>query len=661
MAIRDEGYRAPVLWLLIPFGAGTLIQAPTLREHSTIWIAACALAAAGAIFAAGRVPGRAGLLLWSVFTVVAAMILGGLRVAPSLELPERWRALPPREVTLEVELIRVFPANAQKPVASALARITTAGPLVSDLAGARVHLSQVALPDGAEPLRSQSLRVSGVIESVYLDATTLGLTKPRMSSASFRDYLLSNAVFFRLTRCRVDAMVDAGTPWQRWNAALGERFSEILRTGLPKRNDAAGAYLAMFLGRKDAMSDEQQLHYLQTGAMHLFAISGLHIAVIAGCMHALLRLLRMPPLVRAIVGILALTAFVEATGGTPSARRALVMVGLVWLGASLRRPANPIASIATAAFAVLLIDPLALRNLSFQFSYSVVAMLLLYAAPLTNRWLARWHPWAHLPDNEWRWWHRRIFFSGRGIIIISCTSWSAALISTPLTVAYFGIATPGAVIANLVLVPVSLYSIVSGFASILCGLCGLSWLSVVFNNAGAMILALMNSFASAAASLPGMHFAGRFSEPWIAPALVAATLALCLAGYGRRWARVPGGFLLPPALLIPTLVLLVTRPAPPENSAGMKSAYELAMERLQRAEPGAEKPLTPEQKERLAEIHRVYQGKIAEREIFLQQRLAEVQARGELEEAGKIRVQLASERTRLEEERDAEKERVRRA
>ena len=71
--------------------------------------------------------------------------------------------------------------------------------------------------------------------------------------------------------------------------------------------------------------------------------------------------------------------------------------------------------------------------------------------------------------------------------------------------------------------------------------------------------------------------------------------------------------------------------------------------------------LTPEQKERLAKIHRIYQGKIAEREIFLQQRLAEVQARGELEEAGKIRVQLASERTRLEEERDAEKERVRRA
>ena len=93
----------------------------------------------------------------------------------------------------------------------------------------------------------------------------------------------------------------------------------------------------------------------------------------------------------------------------------------------------------------------------------------------------------------------------------------------------------------------------------------------------------------------------------------------------------------------------------------MKSAYELAMERLQRSEPKTDKPLSSEQKERLAEVNRIYQGKIAEREIFLQQRLAEVQSRGELEEAEKIRTQLASERARLENEREDEKERIRRS
>jgi hypothetical protein len=92
----------------------------------------------------------------------------------------------------------------------------------------------------------------------------------------------------------------------------------------------------------------------------------------------------------------------------------------------------------------------------------------------------------------------------------------------------------------------------------------------------------------------------------------------------------------------------------------MKSAYELAMERLAKSEPAA-KALTAEQKSRLAEIDRVYQGKIAEREIFLKQKLNEALVAQKLDEADQIRKQIAGEKTRLEEEREDEKERVRRS
>ena len=92
----------------------------------------------------------------------------------------------------------------------------------------------------------------------------------------------------------------------------------------------------------------------------------------------------------------------------------------------------------------------------------------------------------------------------------------------------------------------------------------------------------------------------------------------------------------------------------------MKSAYELAMERLSKSDPQASRPLTPEQKARLAEIDRVYQGKLAEREIFLRKQLDDALADQKLEEVEKIRQQMAAERARLEEEREDEKERVRR-
>jgi hypothetical protein len=92
----------------------------------------------------------------------------------------------------------------------------------------------------------------------------------------------------------------------------------------------------------------------------------------------------------------------------------------------------------------------------------------------------------------------------------------------------------------------------------------------------------------------------------------------------------------------------------------MKSAYELAMERLNKASP-AEKPLTAEKKARLAEIDRLYKGKLAEREIFLKQQLNLAYAEQKADDIEKIQQQLISERARLEEEREAEKEQVRKS
>lgn len=91
----------------------------------------------------------------------------------------------------------------------------------------------------------------------------------------------------------------------------------------------------------------------------------------------------------------------------------------------------------------------------------------------------------------------------------------------------------------------------------------------------------------------------------------------------------------------------------------MKSAYELAMERLAKADPASTRSLTPEIRARLAEVDRVYLGKIAEREIFLRQQLEGALSGTDAAEVEKIRKQMASEKARLEEEREAEKERVR--
>jgi Spy/CpxP family protein refolding chaperone len=89
----------------------------------------------------------------------------------------------------------------------------------------------------------------------------------------------------------------------------------------------------------------------------------------------------------------------------------------------------------------------------------------------------------------------------------------------------------------------------------------------------------------------------------------------------------------------------------------MKSAYELAMERLERNQPSVS--LTSEQKQQMAEIDSSYKAKIAEKELLLRDELRKAQVAGNFEEAEKIEQQLASEVKRLREDCEAKKEKLR--
>jgi hypothetical protein len=89
----------------------------------------------------------------------------------------------------------------------------------------------------------------------------------------------------------------------------------------------------------------------------------------------------------------------------------------------------------------------------------------------------------------------------------------------------------------------------------------------------------------------------------------------------------------------------------------MKSAYELAMERLEKASPSIS--LTEEQKKEIAEVDSVYRAKIAEQEVFLKDQIRKAQSAGNLEEAESFEKQLASEIRRLQEDCEAKKEKLR--
>jgi len=89
----------------------------------------------------------------------------------------------------------------------------------------------------------------------------------------------------------------------------------------------------------------------------------------------------------------------------------------------------------------------------------------------------------------------------------------------------------------------------------------------------------------------------------------------------------------------------------------MKSAYELAMERLNKSAPAVK--VTDAQKKQLAELDSKYAAKIAEREIFLKGELDKAAARGEWEAVQQLEKQIVSEKKSIAAEREEKKESVR--
>ena len=91
----------------------------------------------------------------------------------------------------------------------------------------------------------------------------------------------------------------------------------------------------------------------------------------------------------------------------------------------------------------------------------------------------------------------------------------------------------------------------------------------------------------------------------------------------------------------------------------MKSAYQLAMEKLEQETPSNHRTLSDSQKKALQETEKKYQAKFAEREIFLNQTLQKASREGNGLEVEKIKRQLIDEKAMIGEEKEQEKEKIR--
>lgn len=539
MTSRSLGHRAPLLWLVLPFIAGLAAGKTFAPGPPTLLLAVGATSALFAILAACR-----GWRGWAPALVLAMTLAGaGSYALHRARLPV-WDTLPPREARLSLEVERVF-ASQDPRRANGLARVVAADSHLGDLVGQRLYFSLNLRRGEAPPIRSVRIATVGVL-----------VTLPRNPPAdTFNGYLAGAGMNFRLTRGQMITELQPAHAYYRFCDRAAERFNAILGLGIEQKHpQLAGLLRAMMLGQTHELSSEQRTLFMQSGTMHLFAISGLNIGVIATALHFLLMLVRLPAWARLIVGAALLWLFVDITGASPSAVRAFVMAVFIQSAFVLRQPRNALAALAASALAVLIVSPLQVFSASFLMSYGIVTALLVLGPPLSDAWIERWTPWRLLPEPTWRWWHHAVDRSWRWLALALAIGIATTLVSFVTGVQFFGLLTPGALVANLVLIPAAVLVTLAGFASMLVGLTGIEFLAAVCNQTAAFLLWVIEELVEGSVRVPGVYLAAKFVSPWVGPALLAVLLALMIAGYAARWRGLR--WWIPPFALVALMLLL---------------------------------------------------------------------------------------------------------
>ncbi len=167
-------------------------------------------------------------------------------------------------------------------------------------------------------------------------------------------------------------------------------------------NAELGIIQALFLGQRDTISEETYTDYKNAGAVHILAVSGLHIGILLLFLEFILRPMELLPngkTFKLVVVIFLLWGFAFLAGLSASVVRAVTMFSFVAYAMYLNRPSNTFNILALSMFFILLVfDPMLLFNVGFQMSYAAV-FAIVWIYPILQKF---WYPKNWLTRQVWQ-------------------------------------------------------------------------------------------------------------------------------------------------------------------------------------------------------------------------------------------------------------------
>lgn len=407
-----------------------------------------------------------------------AIVLRGPQRLPAAQF-NPMRIIPPLDRTrIEVKLVGIRDRARWRP-ASGRARLTVDGHLLGVYAGDRLRifaqLSEPRPPQNPGDFNYAAYHRAGrrlsQLRSEYPDCVAMASRGHRLNPRRWIDHVRSAGR--RLLRRYLD-----------------ERRAELAATVL--------------LGAREEIGTKRMQAFRETGTVHLLAISGLHVGIVAGALFLGLRLVLVPRHRAVLVVAAATVLYAVLTDARPPAIRATILVLMLCASTYLGRRAISFNSLAAAALVVLALNPADLFSTGVQLSFVAVAGLMWFAPG----WLgsdSRRQTIDRLLTEHRGWPSRILRTSWRGVRYLILTSAMIWLVTLPLVMARFHVFAPAGVVLNTLLWLPMAFALVTGFGVLVFGWL-LPPLAAVFGWCSNASLWLLESCVQTAREVPLGHF-----------------------------------------------------------------------------------------------------------------------------------------------------------
>jgi competence protein ComEC len=325
-----------------------------------------------------------------------------------------------------------------------------------------------------------------------------------------------------------------GKSWRGWQARLREQAEQLLAEQLSDRTKAVGT--ALLLGTRTGITDELRQAFAESGTMHILAISGANVGVLAGLLWLIARIARCGRFTTAAIVLLGILGYAFLADSQPPVLRAVLMFTAVLAGRPWFRTTPLVNGLAIAALGVLVGNPAHLFDVGAQLSFLAVAALIWTPSWIPARWRKGlvWNP-SDLSTPAWSaWWWPT---ASRSLLMGVGSLAAIWLFTLPLTIARFHLFSPIGLFVNLLLAPVVVFIMWSGYALLMLGLLA-KWAGVPFGFLfdGGLRLMLWIVEESAAVEWGHAYLPGP-GEGWLAGYYVCLLAVACglTGGRLRQW------------------------------------------------------------------------------------------------------------------------------